>query len=65
MLQNTLCLSSNPDSTGDRLNSPTTACPRSAPTIKIGTQVQPALPHIPKLRLALLEVGGDGFHLVR
>jgi hypothetical protein len=23
-----------------------------------------ALPHIPELRLALLEVGGDGFHLV-
>jgi hypothetical protein len=22
------------------------------------------LPHIPKLRLALFEVGGDGFHLV-
>jgi hypothetical protein len=23
------------------------------------------LPHIPKLRLALLEVGGDRFHLIR
>lgn len=64
MLCDTLYLNSGPDSAGHRLDSPTTACPRSAPSIKRETEVRPALPHVGEAVLALLEVGGHGFHLV-
>jgi hypothetical protein len=40
------------------LNSETLGCP----TVQFGATE--GIPHVPKLGLALLEVGGDGFHLV-